>query len=520
MLLEFLFGFVCFLFIVRQFGISARNKRVAAAYKWTPNKAYASSRFATNDDLKKAGLFGPSGLFFGFSSDGLRRLFYQKTGHMLIVCAARGGKLFTILASLTMRLGRKYSLFLLDPKLELTPIIAKARRKCGNVYVWNPYGLHRELFRKLGIRQSRINPVADIDAKSITCHADCRKLLSTFWDQPSKGDDHHWLNNGLDLATTALYTLRKYGKPEEATLPTLRTVLTGGNGASFFAFVREAMRIPDPYVRQGFQRFAEPDAKESKELMSILSVAHTQTAWIGNPVIAQSLMDADCSLMNMKTEKGETFCAGLPLDHMDDTKSVAMVSGWLLRCAVHQGSLGHTVPCVAVIDEMSKLGEGPSRQWYDAFSYAAGAGGLQIVGVYQDAGQIARQFGHDNNALNSIIQNCGVTLWFNIRDTFSRETVSALAGTREVITGQRSVTIDHLTGEPHVSDSGAQASVPLIAPFEVGLLDDQTEMIAFVEGVPAVIKGKRKPYTQIESGYGENPYYTPAGFWKSILNWR
>jgi hypothetical protein len=57
----------------------------------------------------------------------------------------------------------------------------------------------------------------------------------------------------------------------------------------------------------------------------------------------------------------------------------------------------------------------------------------------------------------------------------------------------------------------------LIAPFEVGLLDDQTEMIAFVEGLPAVIKGKRKPYTQIESGYGENPYYKPSGFWNSIF---
>jgi type IV secretory pathway TraG/TraD family ATPase VirD4 len=519
-MLTIVVGFIVFAIFVRQMSIRGRNKRIAAAYKWNPNKAYASARFATAEDLGKAKLFGSSGLFFGFSPDGLRRLFYQKTGHMLVVCAARGGKLLTLLVSLIMRLGRKYSLFLLDPKLEMTPIIAKARRTCGKLFVWNPYGLHRELFAKLGIKQCRINPVADIDPDSISCYADCRKLLSTFWDQSTKGDDLHWLHNGLDLATTTLYTLRKFGKREEANLPTLRMVLTGGSGVSFFEFVREAMKIPDRYIRQGFQRFAEPDAKESKELMSILSVAHTQTAWIGNPVMTPSLMHADCSLMDMKTKKGMTFCAGLPLDHMDDTKSVAMVSGWLLRCAVHQGSLRHTVPCVAVIDEMSKLGEGPSRQWYDAFSYAAGAGGLQIVGVYQDAGQIARQFGHDKNALNGIIQNCGVTLWFNIRDTFSRETVSALAGTREVITQQRSVTIDHLTGEPHVSDSGAQASVPLIAPFEVGLLDDRTEMIAFVEGVPAVIKGKRKPYTQIESGYGENPYYRRAGFWKSILNWR
>jgi type IV secretory pathway TraG/TraD family ATPase VirD4 len=506
---------ICLLFVAAAMDASAKKRRVKAAYNFKPKPAYGGARFAGNKDLKKAGLFRKKGLFFGFSPDGSRELYYQKAGHMLLVCAARGGKLLTVLVSLIMRLGSMYSLFLLDPKLELTPIIAKARRKCGNFFVWNPYGLHSELFRALGVKLARINPCVDIVPDLITCYAECRKLLSTFWDEPSGGEDHHWLPNGLDLATAVLYTLRKYGRPEECNLPAVRMVLSGGNGISFFRFAREAMKIADPYVRQGLQRFAEAGAEESKELMSILSVALTQTAWLNNPVIAESLKHADCSLMNMKTEKGTTFCAGLPLDHMDDTKSVAMVSGWLLRCAVHQGSRGHTVPCVAVIDEMSKLDAGPSRQWYDAFSYAAGAGGLQIVGVYQDASQIIRQFGQ--NALNTVIQNCGVTLWFVIRDTFTRQTVSDLAGTKEVITQQRSVTIDHVTGEPHVSDSGAQASVPLIAPFEVGLLDGQTEMIAFCEGVPAVIKGRRKPYTEIESGYGDNPYYQPKGFWKSIF---
>ena len=64
------------LFVLLMIGVSshqkaARNKRVAAAYKWTPKKAYASARFATNEDLRKAKLFGSGGLFgfgklFGF----------------------------------------------------------------------------------------------------------------------------------------------------------------------------------------------------------------------------------------------------------------------------------------------------------------------------------------------------------------------------------------------------------------------------------------------------------------------
>ena len=49
-------------------------------------------------------------------------------------------------------------------------------------------------------------------------------------------------------------------------------------------------------------------------------------------------------------------------------------------------------------------------------------------------------------------------------------------------------------------------TVPLIHPHEAGALGEGG-MIAFCEGLDAVIKGKRKPYTRIESGYGRNPFY-------------
>jgi hypothetical protein len=46
----------------------------------------------------------------------------------------------------------------------------------------------------------------------------------------------------------------------------------------------------------------------------------------------------------------------------------------------------------------------------------------------------------------------------------------------------------------------------LIQAHEVGAMDVASDMIALCEGLPP-IKGKRRPYTKTEVGYGKNPYY-------------
>ena len=129
--------------------------------------------------------------------------------------------------------------------------------------------------------------------------------------------------------------------------------------------------------------------------------------------------------------------------------------------------------------------------------------------VYQDVSQIMNQFG---KAWQTIVQNCGVTMWFGARDSATRDVVSKLAGVTEVLSRNRSVSIDHLTGEPHVADSAASAVRPVIHPHEVGALASD-EMLLFCEGVPNVIKAKRKPYlSEFRGKYRRNPYFGKPGF--------
>jgi type IV secretion system protein VirD4 len=480
----------------------ALKERQKAAYKVELPKTYGSARWADRKDLRRAGVFRRRGLFFGWSEDG-RRLFYTKAGHYAIFCAARGGKLLTVLISLIIGLGPNYSLYLLDPKLEMAPIIARIRRRCGKVFVWNPY--HLWLDYLLGFPPCQLNPVADIVKRSKDKLADCVKLLSTWWSVSMVGTDAHFLPTALDLAATVLYALVVYGKPGEQNLPTLYKVISGGNGASIFEFMRYAVTLGDPVLNSGFSRYIGPDVEKNKEAFGVVSTTLTQMAWIKNePAIAASLMNDDVSMFDLKEKAGTTIVSGLPLGRDVYGQASSLVSGWMLHCAQVQGSRGHKVPLVAVIDEMASLAEGSAKQWKDAFANGAGSMGLQIVAVYQDLSQVITQMGQ--NAWETVIQNCGLTLWFNLRDPVSRARVSELCGNREVVNKGHSLNFDQRTGEPHATVSTSLHSIPLIQAHEVGAMDAAGDMIALCEGLPP-IKGKRKPYTRTEFGYGRNPYY-------------
>jgi type IV secretion system protein VirD4 len=482
------------------------KKRIKQAYTFNPEPTQAAADFATKKSLKQAGYLNANGIRVGISPDGRHPLYYNKAGHILVVAPARTGKLVTILCALILALPRRYSLLIIDPKAEIICIVGRTRRKRGALYVWNPYKIWLDHMR--GLRQARLNPVADIDPKSITVESDCKKLVMTFWDEAGTKNDPHWGPSGRSLFAAIIQALVKYGKPGEKNLPTARAILTGANGHSLIEFARYIMTLPDPYLREEFARYAAPGAEESKEIQGLISTAITQTDFLTNHAIAESLMAADVSFRQMKKEAGMTISVCLPVNRLDDAKCFSLLSGWMLHCTLEEGQRGGRVPCIAVVDEMSQIGF--SKAWLDAFGLAAGAAGLQIVAVYQDVSQIMNQFG---KAWSSILQNCGVTLWFGARDQITRETVSKLAGLKEVLTQNRSVSIDLRSGEPLVSDSASSVVRPVIHPHEVGQLRDD-EMLMFCEGVPNPVKAKRKPYMSEFSGqYGPNPYFTKPGFW-------
>lgn len=166
---------------------------------------------------------------------------------------------------------------------------------------------------------------------------------------------------------------------------------------------------------------------------------------------------------------------------------------------------------LVVVDEAFMLGSGMTIL-ENCMGMGAGAAGIQLWCVFQDISQIRGMF---KDTWETFIQNCGVTMWFGARDQSTREYVSKLAGTCEVISRSAAASIDRQTGEVVVNQSGGQFSRPLIHPHEVGALtDDRVHMIAFVEGVNGPILAKRKPYwlvSRFRGKFRKNPYVENHG---------
>jgi len=171
-------------------------------------------------------------------------------------------------------------------------------------------------------------------------------------------------------------------------------------------------------------------------------------------------------------------------------------------------------PVLVIVDEMAQLGP-HMKILENCMGMAAGAAGIQLWCVLQDISQLRGMF---EKTWETFIQNCGVTMWFGARDQSTREYVSELAGTTEVLTRSRSVHIDRNTGEPDVNDSASQYGRPLLLPHEVGEIAPD-EMILFVEG-RLTVRAKRKPYfllPEFRGKYRDNPYVGKKS--GGLFNW-
>lgn len=483
-----------------------QKRRIKKAYQVNYPNAHGGAKFADNRALEEAGLFKGNGVPIGYSPDGRHALHYPGLGHLLTVAAARTGKGATLLVNAL--LSWRHSCIVIDPKAENVAITGHWRKRFGKVFVLNPFNMLPDALK--GLTQARFNPMDILDAKSPSFHAGCDKLASALvWDEGREG--MHFTTAARMLVSGVIAGLVRHGATHEKNLPTVARVISG----DILGFCRVTVQsTTDPFIIQKLGRFAAPGIENSREVSDVISTAITQLGFIGNAAIAESLSGSDFRFGDLKRTPGTTVYICLPLNMLDICdKYFRLILETALSDLLNEGRRGRGKPVLAIVDEMAQLGP-HMKSLENAMGMAAGAAGLQLWCVLQDLSQLKGMF---PNTWETFIQNCGVTTWFGARDQTTREYVSKLSGTCEVLSQTRSVNIDHKTGEPHVGDSATQFGRPLLLPHEVGAIASD-EMIAFVEGVRCgPVKSKRKFYFRVCRGkYRDNPYVENKG---GFLDW-
>jgi len=477
---------------------SATHDRKAASFKkawknFDPWNAHGNARFATDHDLRAAGLFKGEGVAIGYSPDGKRALHYSGFGHILTVAAARMGKGATLIinALLTWR----GSCLCIDPKAENAAITCFFRKRFGKVFILNPFGMLPEALK--GMPLARFNPMDLIDATSSAFHAACDKLAAAIvWDEGPNG--MHFTTAARILVSGVIAALIRHGRECEKTLVVVAQVISGDIAAFCLLTVQSTT---DPFIVQKLSRFAYGDP-QSRELQDVISTAITQLGFLANAAIADSLSGSDFRFSDLKRMVATIYIC-LPLNKLDICakyfRLLLEVALWDLLDEGQRG-VGHRVLCI--IDEMAQLGP-HMKSLENAMGMAAGAAGLQLWCVLQDLSQLKGMF---PQTWETFIQNCGVTTWFGARDQTTREYVSQLSGTSGALSISRNVSADPATGFAQASDGASQFGRPLLLPHEVGQIAPD-QMVAFVEGVRCgPVVARRKFYFRVLSGFRKNPY--------------
>jgi len=478
----------------------------ASAKKWNPPNSHGAAKFTDkNAELKKAGLLTGDGVPIGYAPDGKTALHYSGFGHLFVCAAARIGKGATLL--INALLSWRYSVCCIDPKGENALVTAKSRKRFGRVYILNPFKM---FFDELGSMQARFNPMAIISPASASFHAECDKLAAALvWDEGT-GEGKHWPIAARMLVSGIIAALiRHEAAPEKRNLVEVARLISSGE--ELFTFCRTIMQHSnDPFIKQKLGRFALPLGRQpGREMEDVISTAITQLGFIGNAAIAESLSGSDFRFSDLKKRPGTTVFICLPLNMLDICdKYFRLILETALSDLLNEGQRGRKKPVLVIVDEMAQLGP-RVKILENSMGMAAGAAGIQLWCVLQDISQLRGMF---EKTWETFIQNCGVTMWFGAKDHSTREYVSDLAGTTEVLTCSRSVGTDRQTGEAVVTDSFSQYGRPLLLPHEVGEIAPD-EMVLFVEG-RLTVKAKRKFYFQVpgfRGKYRKNPYIKGGG---------
>jgi type IV secretion system protein VirD4 len=419
-----------------------------------------------------------------------RKLYFPHDSNLILVAPAGSGKWRDVLCALALEW--EFSLIWIDPKAQGVSVVGRHRRTRlkQRLEVLKPFEVLPDYIGEFGT--AHYNPLVTLDPSTAGFGADCESIADAIVTDELRGaEGNHWSLSAKDLIAGLVGALIKHGTDEKKNLTAVRNLICGPN---LFAFCREAIKTDDDFVRQKLGRFAALGAEDNKEVLAIISTAITQSSFIGNKAIADSLSHSTFSFRDLK-KSGTSVFLTLPARYL------STCSKWfrlIIAAAMHellQEERG--VPVLVVLDEFAQLGR--LKIIEDAMALSRGYG-VQLLPVLQDLNQL-QIYG---KGWETFLANAGARLFFAPRDKFTSEYLSAMCGEAEIRDVSRSFN-EKAQGGITINPRGRR----YLLPHEARELSGD-EMLVFGEGIPGVIRAGKRPYYQspeFDGMYDEDPYH-------------
>ena len=185
---------------------------------------HGQARWADLEDVEKAGMSKPGGLFLGTLES--RELFHNGEGSLLAIAGPGQGK-STCLA-MQQLLRAENSMLVMDTKLELFATCGRALRKKGfRVWVLNPWAesFAEQFGGAIQARDDGFDPCVFLDPKSDHVIDDCALLASLLIPAPGKQKESEDFWRDFSQTILVAFMLLALHKEGKVTLPSLRRAL-------------------------------------------------------------------------------------------------------------------------------------------------------------------------------------------------------------------------------------------------------------------------------------------------------
>ncbi|MCH4892355.1 MULTISPECIES: conjugal transfer protein TraG [Sphingomonadales] len=436
---------------------------------------YGTARWATRDDIRKAGLLADSGVVLGqFQNNYLR---HDGAEHVLCFAPTRSGKgVGLVIPTLLTWSG---SAIVHDIKGENWDVTAGFRSTFSRTLRFDPTSLESSAYNPLLEVRRGLNEVRDVqNIADILVDPEGSLEKRNHWEKTSHallvGAVLHVLYAGADksLAGVAAFL----SNPDETIENTLYAMMDTPH-------LGEAG--PHPVVASAARELLN---KSDNERSGVLSTAMSFLGLYRDPVIAKVTSHSDWRIADLTSGRPTSLYLVVPPSDISRTKP-------LIRLILNQ--IGRRLTeefdpatkrqrVLLMLDEFPALGR--LDFFESALAFMAGYG-LKAFLIAQSLNQIERAYGQNN----AILDNCHVRVAFATNDERTAKRVSEALGTT---TEQRSM--KNYAGHRlspwlgHLMISRSETARALLTPGEILQLP-QTDEVVLSSGAPP-IKAKKARY--------------------------
>lgn len=375
---------------------------------------FGSASWSCERNLNEAGMFSGAGLQVGYYNDS--PLLFDTDAPILTIAGAGAGKMRDLLAlAVAQNAGNRN--FILDPRGEISSVTMVNFVMAGRfVYCWNPTGMP-------GLPQHRVNPLDILKLDSPQFHADCKFIAQSLIPTSSSGGGRYFELRARDWGENFLKMLVE--RDGQVSFPSFYRVINSiESDTTYWSQCLELMLNSSmDSVRRTAGEMLTKQQDSEREFGGIVGELYAYLSFLDDPMLQAALEHPDASFSTTcNPSQAATWFINVPIEFVE---LWAPVLRTMFTVQMLYKSRKPSSPKIdMIIDEAGQLGSFESL--LRAYTFGRGAG-IQTWALFQDAGQIIRNFGAPG--LQGFMGSAALRQFFGVRVFQTAQMVSEMLGT-------------------------------------------------------------------------------------------